>query len=209
MSFPYRNVFELVENSLIQHGSQILPREQIRAALDNYKTFATRELTDEQCFSILRDVVFYSGFLAATVDARMETIRRWLPDWRTVAEYGDDAVARMMADPGMIRNKRKLVACIENAKTMGRLIENHGSFRQYIASFAALDSFENLLLLKEELEARFHYLDSTVVSLLLYGSVHQHYRQFAHLPCTVFLQSVRRPALRRLGCQTRRCVPLS
>src|SRR5216683_2250285 len=80
-----------------------------------------------------------------------------------VADYSDDDVAAIMSDPGMIRNRRKITACIENARVMRQLIEEYGSFGRYIASFAAADSFENLLLLKEELEARFQYLGGVTV----------------------------------------------
>jgi hypothetical protein len=41
MTFPYRTVFQQVEESLIQYGSQHLPQDQIRVALDFYKTFAS------------------------------------------------------------------------------------------------------------------------------------------------------------------------
>ena len=163
MAFPYRRVFERVEESLIQYGSRHLPPERIRAKLNVYKTFAGRELTDERCFSILLYVVFYSGFRAATVNARRETINRWFPDWHTVSGYTDDDITAIMSDPGMIRNRRKITACIENARVMARLIEEYGSFGRYIASFAPADSFENLLLLKKELQARFQYLGEVTV----------------------------------------------
>jgi DNA-3-methyladenine glycosylase I len=163
MTFPYRRVFQQVEDSLIQYGSRYLPPDQIRAALDVYKTFAERELSDELCFSLLRDVVFYSGFRAATVTARMTTIKRWFPNWHAVADYSDEEVAEIMSDSGMIRNNRKITACIENAKVMRKLVDEYGSSGQYVASFAPRDSFENLLLLKEELEARFQYLGGITV----------------------------------------------
>jgi DNA-3-methyladenine glycosylase I len=105
MTFPYRTVFQQVEESLIQYGSQHLPQDQIRVALDFYKTFAERELTDALSFALLRDVVFYSGFRAATVTARMNTIKCWFPDWRTVTDYSDADVAKIMSDSGMIREQ--------------------------------------------------------------------------------------------------------
>ena len=163
MTFPYRNVFQQVEESLIRYGSRHRSEAEIRAELDVYKAFAGRKLTDDLYFEILLYVVFYSGFRAATVTARAGSIIRWFPNWRTVADYGDEDVRAIMSDPSMIRNERKINACIENAKIMREVIHEHGSFDQYIASFAAKDSFENLLLLKEELEARFQYLGGITV----------------------------------------------
>jgi DNA-3-methyladenine glycosylase I len=163
MAFPYQQVFQLTLESLVEYGSQRKPEAEIHAALDHYRTLAGLELTDDRAFSILVEVVFYSGFRAATVSARMATIKRWFPDWRTVADYRKSNVTAIMSDPAMIRNSRKIVACINNAKEMREVIREHGSFAQYIASFGRMDSLENLLLLKEELEARFHYLGGVTV----------------------------------------------
>jgi DNA-3-methyladenine glycosylase I len=163
MTFPYQRAFQLAEEALIRYGSNQRPFDEIRTELDDYKTFAGRELTDQLCFSILVHVVFYSGFRAATVTARMSVIDRWFPDWRTVSDYTQDDVAAIMADPGMIRNRRKIAACIANARVIRQLIGDHGSFAQYIKSFEPTSSFENLLLLKEELEARFQYLGGITV----------------------------------------------
>ena len=163
MTFPYRRVFNQVEETLIQYGSRLLSPQQIRAELNAYKAFAGRELTDDCFFQILLYVVFYSGFRAATVTARKDAINYWFPNWRTVCAFGDDEVTAIMSDPAMIRNRRKINACIENARVMRQLIEEYGSIAAYIASFAPVDSFENLLLLKEELEARFQFLGGVTV----------------------------------------------
>jgi DNA-3-methyladenine glycosylase I len=50
---------------------------------------------------------------------------------------------------------------------MKAIIEQHGSFANYVKSFAPLESFENLLLFKEELEGRFAYLGGTTVYHML------------------------------------------
>lgn len=163
MAFPYRRVFEAAEKSLIEYGSRRKPPEQIRAALDEYKTYAGRELTDEDYFAVLVAVVFYSGFLAATVDAKWPAIERWFSGFRRVADYSEAEVGRIMSDRDMIRNRQKISACIENARTIRHLIDEHGSFRGYVESFKATDSFENLLLLKEDLEARFRFLGGVTV----------------------------------------------
>jgi DNA-3-methyladenine glycosylase I len=163
MSFPYKNVFEQVEKSLIKYGSRHLPKPQIRAALDAYKAFERQELTDDLGFSKLLEAVFYSGFRAETVTMRWATIARWFPNWQTVAAYDAEDVTRIMSDLGMIRNARKINACIKNARMMEKLILQYGSFPRYVSSFAPRDSFLNLLLLKEELEGRFEYLGGVMV----------------------------------------------
>lgn len=163
MAFPYEKAFRAAEDTLVQYGSRRLAPEKIRAELDCYKNFERRELTDQLCFSILVYVVFYSGFRAATVTSRSETIDRHFPDWRTVADYDEGDVDRILSDAQMIRNRRKITACVENARIMRELIDRHGSFNSYVSSFEPRESFENLLLLKEELEARFQYLGGVTV----------------------------------------------
>jgi DNA-3-methyladenine glycosylase I len=163
MAFPYREVFQLVEESLIRYGSRRKAPEQIRKSLDSYKLLAGRNITDDQYFATLLYVVFYSGFRAETVTARKDVINRWFPDWQTVSRYGESEIAAIMADRGMIRNRRKVAACVQNAKVMRQLIEEFGSFDAYIASFGPLASLENLLLLKEELEYTFGYLGGITV----------------------------------------------
>ena len=51
-----------------------------------------------------------------------------------VAAYGADDVARLLADPGIIRNRRKVDAVIENARRLIVLREAHGSFAAWIAA---------------------------------------------------------------------------
>lgn len=51
-----------------------------------------------------------------------------------VAEYGDAERARLLADAGIIRNRRKIDAIIENACRLQDLRCRHGSFAAWIAA---------------------------------------------------------------------------
>jgi len=50
-----------------------------------------------------------------------------------VAAYGLDQVSRLMGDAGIIRNRRKIEAVIENARRLLAVIGEHGSFAAWIA----------------------------------------------------------------------------
>lgn len=52
-----------------------------------------------------------------------------------VASYGEDDVARLLADPGIIRNRAKVNAAITNARAILEVQREHGSFDAYIWSF--------------------------------------------------------------------------
>ncbi|MGE5546565.1 MAG: DNA-3-methyladenine glycosylase I [Solirubrobacterales bacterium] len=51
-----------------------------------------------------------------------------------VAGYGEEETARLLADAGIIRNRRKVAACIENARRVTALQAIHGSFAGWIAA---------------------------------------------------------------------------
>ncbi len=50
-----------------------------------------------------------------------------------VAAYGEADVARLLADPGIIRNRLKVNAIIENARRIIALRDSHGGFAEWIA----------------------------------------------------------------------------
>ena len=51
-----------------------------------------------------------------------------------VARYGKRDVKRLLADPGVIRNRLKIEAAIANARTIEDLAAAHGSFAGWIAA---------------------------------------------------------------------------
>lgn len=161
--FPYRDVFLAVETRLVEAGEQHMPVEKIRAQLDQYKLFEGRDLSDDQYFSILVFVAFYSGFRAATVTSKIDVIQKHFPGWEKVSLYGDEDIKNILSDPEMIAHPTKIRGCVENAKMFGELISKYGSIKKYIESYSPAESFENLLLLKEALEASFAYLGGITV----------------------------------------------
>jgi len=161
--YEYEKVFRAFEKALLNYGSKRKPKDQIQAQIDKFKAFETRSLGDNQYFEILVFVTFYSGFKAATVTSKSEVIKKHFPNWEVVSGYDSKDIDRILNDPRMIKNRKKVTACINNAKTIKNLIDKFGSFKNYLDSFDVLASFENLMLLKEELEAKFSYLGGVTV----------------------------------------------
>lgn len=71
-----------------------------------------------------------------------ETILRKQNSFRTaydnfdiskVAAYTEADRERLLSDPGIIRNRLKINAAIENAKTIQHLQEEHGSFQNWLS----------------------------------------------------------------------------
>ena len=60
-------------------------------------------------------------------------------DPAVVARFGARDVRRLMADPGIIRNRLKIEAAIANAKTVLALGQSHGSFAGWLDGHLAVD----------------------------------------------------------------------
>lgn len=49
-----------------------------------------------------------------------------------VAAFGDDDIARLLADPGIVRNRQKIEAVIANARRIQEMRQSHGSFARWL-----------------------------------------------------------------------------
>jgi DNA-3-methyladenine glycosylase I len=159
----YKTVFESIEASLITEGSKYLSTETIRENLNWFKRLEGKTFTDNEFYRIIVNVIFYSGFRAATVNSKIETIHKYFPNYEMVAEYSENDFNNILADENMIRNRRKIESCVKNARIFRVIIRKHGSFQNYIDEFKADQSFENLFHLKEELENKFSGLGKITV----------------------------------------------
>ena len=56
-------------------------------------------------------------------------------DPKKVARYTQDDVRRLLGDPGIVRNRMKIIAAIENAKAFLAVQREFGSFDRYIWQF--------------------------------------------------------------------------
>jgi DNA-3-methyladenine glycosylase I len=156
----YKRLFDDLESTLIQTGNRNGIAD-MRQQLNEYKTITEQRRDDADYYHLIVEVTFYSGFTAATVEAKLDAITEWFPDFSTVAHYGSEHVQKMMADPRMIRNESKLWACIKNARTFQEIVKEHGSFQRYVESFAPKASFKNFMMLRNDLMNRFAYLAET------------------------------------------------
>ncbi len=157
----YKDIFDKAEETLRQQSW--FSDTDFDRQYGRFKKFENKQRTDQELFEILTMIIFYSGFRASTVESKERIILGHLPDHETVARYTDNDLKRILADQQMIRNKRKIKGCIANAKTFKDIVDEHGSFQNYLDSFDANSSFDNLVLLKEELKYLFDYLGDTTV----------------------------------------------
>jgi DNA-3-methyladenine glycosylase I len=60
-----------------------------------------------------------------------------------IARYGAREVKRLLADSGIVRNRLKIAAAINNAKMFGAVREEFGSFDAYLWSFVGGQPIQN------------------------------------------------------------------
>ena len=56
-------------------------------------------------------------------------------DVEAVCEYDSSDALRLLADPGLIRNRLKIMASIENSKIFRSIVSEFGSFYDYLVGF--------------------------------------------------------------------------
>ncbi len=66
-----------------------------------------------------------------------------------VADYGDKDRARLLDDPGIIRNKLKVNAAIANAQVIRDMRESHGGFAEWLDSHHPLSKDEWVKLFRK------------------------------------------------------------
>jgi len=78
-----------------------------------------------------------AGLSWSTILAKRDNYRRAFDgfDAARVARYGARDVARLMADAGIVRNRLKITAAVENARAALALMERHGSLDAYLWRF--------------------------------------------------------------------------
>nr|WP_218853782.1 DNA-3-methyladenine glycosylase I [Schumannella luteola] len=94
---------------------------------------------DRALFEKLSLEAFQSGLSWITILRRRPTFRAAFADFdiTTVAAFDDDDVVRLLADPGIIRNRAKIDATIANARTLADLVrDDPGALDRLVWSFA-------------------------------------------------------------------------
>ena len=94
-----------------------------------------RPVTDERgLYERLCLEGFQSGLSWLTILRKRESFRAAFADFEpdAVARFGDDDVARLMADAGIVRNRAKIEATIANARATVALHADGGTLRELI-----------------------------------------------------------------------------
>lgn len=99
---------------------------------DNHYGFPIHD--DNELFGRLIMEINQAGLSWETILKKEESFRRAYDnfDIQKVAAYTENDRERLLSDPGIIRNKLKVNAAIENAKTIIGLQDEFGSFEKWL-----------------------------------------------------------------------------
>lgn len=124
---------------------------------------------DQRLFEFLTLEAAQAGLSWYTVLRKRENYRRafagFLPE--KVARFGDRKVESLLADPGIIRNRQKVLAAINNARMFLKVQEEFGSFDAYVWRFVDGRPITNTL--REEKDYRATSKESDALSRDLKG----------------------------------------
>jgi DNA-3-methyladenine glycosylase I len=92
---------------------------------------------DRALFELLTLEGAQAGLSWMTILRRRDSYRRAFADFEParVAIFGDDELQRLLADPGVVRNRAKLVSTINNARRVLDIQQELGSFDSLVWSF--------------------------------------------------------------------------
>ncbi len=134
---------------------------------------------DGKMFEFIVLESFQAGLSWLTILKKRERFREVFDgfDPSAVAGYGEEKIAALMADPGIIRNRRKIEAAVGNARVFLDMVSEFGSLSRYLWNFIdgepIVNRFDHLLdipartelsdIISRELKRRgFRFFGSTI-----------------------------------------------
>lgn len=92
---------------------------------------------DRQLFEFLVLESAQAGLSWLTILRKRENYRQAFQgfDPERVARWGEEQVRVLLADAGLVRNRRKIESAVTNAQAFLRLAEEHGAFWRYLWGF--------------------------------------------------------------------------
>lgn len=100
---------------------------------------------DQKLFEFMVLDAFQAGLSWKTILYKRENFRKAFSnfDVKKIARYTDDKIETLMQDAGIIRNRLKIVATVNNAKRFLDVQKEFGTFDKYIWQFTGHKTIKN------------------------------------------------------------------
>ena len=127
-----------------------------------------RPTSDSAYFENMSRCVFQSGLNWATIADRWAAFKAAFEgfDIARVAGYGALEITRLMGDASIIRNRKKILATIHNAREFERIVKEKGSVPVWLDSLDKSSNYQGVI---RRVASRFKHVGPTSVPLWLYS----------------------------------------
>ena len=125
--------------------------------------------SDQEYFNLLARAVFSAGLGPKVVESRWKSMGTAFHDFdpAKVQQMGEADVGRLLADPSVIRNRRKIEAVIRNAGTFLERTREHAGFHTYLGELGAGSDLDSTA---DELARTFTHLGRTSALFFLFSA---------------------------------------
>ena len=124
---------------------------------------------DDALFEVMSLQVFQAGLTWRMILARRDAFRQAFNGWNidAVAAMGPETVELLLQDPSVIRNRKKIEACIENARIIQEIRRRHGSFCGWYYDWLEEN---DLAALQRTLRSTFKFMGPEIARMWLMAS---------------------------------------
>lgn len=142
---------------------------------------------DRQLFEMLILEGAQAGLSWSTILKKRQSYREAFHqfDAEKIARFKEQDVARLLENPGIVRNRLKIAATIQNARAYLKIIETKGSFDAYIWQFVGGSQIQNKWRSMREVPAKTTESDSMSKDLLNRG-----FKFVGSTICYAYMQAV-------------------
>lgn len=111
---------------------------------------------DQKLFEFLVLEGFQAGLSWQIIMNKRENFRKAFDDFdpEKVAKYNQDKLDKLIQDKSIIRNRMKIAACVNNAKSFLKIQKEFGSFDRYIWGFVNFKPIVNTFTERNEVPAK-------------------------------------------------------
>ena len=113
---------------------------------------------------VMTRAVFQAGVSWAQIAKNWDAYGRAFDgfDVERVARFGEADIERVLAEPGILRMRRKVAATVANAAALRDLVAEYGDFHRYVTSFP------NYNAIAKDVKKRFSFMGDMNVWYLLF-----------------------------------------
>jgi len=123
--------------------------------------------SDDAYFENMTRVIFLAGLSWRMIDEKWPNFKKAFNNFSIaeVAKFDEKDIKRLMGDAGIVRNRAKIIAAINNAKQLQNIKKEHGSFQFYLDK---LDKSNNYASVIKELGKKFSRLGPSSARIFLH-----------------------------------------